>query len=70
MILYEPPSMDMLHYFGLAKVTILPPCCLFHPVLPFTQEGKLTFPLCWTYAQENVGFPLHDMTYQCSHTDK
>ena len=35
-ILYDPPSTYLSHYFGLAKVTILCPCHLFHPVLPFT----------------------------------
>jgi DNA polymerase type B, organellar and viral len=35
-------------YFGLAKVTILPPPRLYLPVLPYRSHGKLTFPLCRT----------------------
>ena len=38
---------DLSHYFGLAKVKVLPPRNLFHPVLPYTtRDGKLKFPLC------------------------
>jgi len=37
-------------YFGMAKVKILPPRGLFHPVLLYTSNGKLKFPLCRTCA--------------------
>ena len=33
-------------YFGIAKVRILPPSGLYHPVLPLRVNGKLMFPLC------------------------
>lgn len=33
-------------YFGIAKVNILPPRGLYHPVLPYRSSGKLKFPLC------------------------
>ena len=35
-------------YFGLAKVTILPPKDLFHLLLPYKFGGKLLFGLCRT----------------------
>lgn len=35
-------------YFGLCQVKILPPRGLYHPVLPYRCNGKLTFPLCRT----------------------
>lgn len=38
-------------YFGLCKLTILPPQDLYHPVLPYRCNGKLTFPLCRTCAE-------------------
>lgn len=38
------------NYFGLAKVKVLPPRHLFHPVLPYLSNGKLKFPLCKTCA--------------------
>lgn len=41
---------DMSQYFGLAKVKILPPRKLYHPVLPYSSNGKLKFPLCRTCA--------------------
>ncbi|CAG2238521.1 unnamed protein product [Mytilus edulis] len=38
---------DLSLYFGFAKVRVLPPRNLFHPVLPYTtRDGKLKFPLC------------------------
>ena len=37
-------------YFGIAKVKVLPPRGLLHPVLPYTSQGKLKFPLCCTCA--------------------
>ncbi|XP_062571181.1 uncharacterized protein LOC134233214 [Saccostrea cucullata] len=39
---------DISSYFGLAKVKVLPPRGLFHPVLGYRTGGKLTFPLCRT----------------------
>jgi len=34
------------HYFGLAKVKVLPPKGLYLPILPYRSQGKLKFPLC------------------------
>jgi hypothetical protein len=39
-----------LPYFGLIKVTLLPPQNLIIPVLPVRINGKLKFPLCYTCA--------------------
>ena len=39
-----------LPYFGVMKVTILPPTNLLHPVLPLRCNGKLKFPLCYKCA--------------------
>ncbi|KAK3107691.1 hypothetical protein FSP39_020035 [Pinctada imbricata] len=41
---------DLSQYFGLAKIKILPPRQLYHPVLPYNSNGKLKFPLCKTCA--------------------
>ncbi|XP_053381796.1 uncharacterized protein LOC128546133 [Mercenaria mercenaria] len=41
---------DISCYFGIAKVKILPPKGLYHPVLPYRSNGKLKFPLCKTCA--------------------
>ena len=32
-------------YFGMVKCTVLPPRQLYHPVLPYSTQGKLMFPL-------------------------
>ena len=42
---------DISCYFGFAKVKILPPKELYHPVLPHRSNGKLKFPLCKTCAE-------------------
>lgn len=39
---------DLSSYFGLAKVKVIPPRGLFHPVLGYRTGGKLTFSLCRT----------------------
>lgn len=41
---------DLSQYFGLAKIKILPPKKIYHPVLPYSSNGKLKFPLCRTCA--------------------
>ena len=38
-------------YFGIVKLSILPPKQLYHPVLPYRANGKLMFPLCATCVQ-------------------
>ena len=40
------------HYFGIAKVKILPPRNLYHPVLPLRIKEKLLFSLCRTCAEQ------------------
>ena len=51
-------------YFGLAKVKVLPPRGLYHPVLPHRfSDGKLKFPLCGTCAAS-------ESTTQCACTDE
>jgi len=41
-------------FFGIAKVLILPPKTLLHPVLPYRcKDGKLVFPLCAKCSEEN-----------------
>ena len=43
---------DLAQYFGIAKVRILPPRRLYHPVLPYKSNGKFKFPLCQTCAEK------------------
>ncbi|XP_067678388.1 uncharacterized protein [Haliotis asinina] len=51
------------HYFGIAKVKVLPPRKLYHPVLPYRSEGKLKFPLCSTCADK-------EQQTACEHSDE
>ncbi|XP_062587274.1 uncharacterized protein LOC134248895 [Saccostrea cucullata] len=45
---------ELTTYFGLAKVKVLPPRGLFHPVLGYRTGGKLTFPLCRTSTTDTL----------------
>ena len=43
-ILVNPANQDIGSYFGIAKVKILPPPHLYHPVLPSTLVANSCFP--------------------------
>ena len=59
---------DFDQYFGLAKVDILPPPDLFHPVLPFRCGGKLTFPLCAACVKTQQQVPMLERSRFCRHS--
>ena len=59
---------DISQFFGMAKVTILPPYDLYHPVLPLRQGGKLTFPLCRTCVGTEMAKPMTQRTQVCRHS--
>ena len=67
-IITQPTLEEFPHYFGLAKVDILPPKKLFHPVLPMRSGGKLTFPLCATCVQEQQARPMLERSPICHHS--
>ena len=63
-----------LPYFGVMKVTILPPNDLIHPILPIkigcSKSKKLKFPLCYTCAskESKVDCNCSDVNRQFTHT--
>jgi len=63
------PNQSLQNYFGIAKVDILPPAELFHPVLPVRSGEKLTFPLCAACVQEQQSKPLLERSAICTHSD-
>ena len=67
-IIFNLEDQDIHHYFGIAKVSILAPEGLFHPVLPGRQHGKLTFPLCSVCVTEEMAKPMHEHSNLCGHT--
>ena len=67
-VLVNPDDQDIHHYFGTAKVDILPPQGLYHPVLPHRHKGKLTFPLCQACMEEEMTKPLLEKSCLCRHT--
>ena len=66
-IFTQVPVQEFSNYFGLAKVDILPPPDLFHPVLPMRCE-KLTFPLCVACVKEQQQLPMLERTPICKHS--
>ncbi|CAH3187981.1 unnamed protein product [Porites lobata] len=69
-ILKNPEEQNIDRYFGVAKVDILAPEGLFHPVLPMKIDDKCMFTLCATCAQEQLEQPWHERTNLCNHIDK
>ena len=67
-IIFNPCIEDFEQYFGLAKVSILPPPELFHPVLPVRIGEKLTFPLCSACVKEELAKPLLEREAVCHHS--
>ena len=67
-IVFNPQQQDISQFFGIAKVDILAPSGLFHPVLPVRQHGKLTFPLCSACVENEMKKPLHERSNLCGHT--
>ena len=67
-IIFNPTLEDFDDYFGLAKVSILPPYELFHPVLPVRIGEKLTFPLCGECVKAEQKKPLLQRSKVCPHS--
>ena len=61
----NPEDQDIGSYFGIAKVKILSPPDLYHPVLPAHIGGKLMFPLCGNCVTEE----LEKLWLTCTHTE-
>ena len=66
----QPGHTDISQFFGIVKCDVLPPKQLFHPVLPVTSNGKLTFTLCRTCIAEEQPKALHKRKYTCRHSEE
>ena len=66
----QPGHTDISPYFGFIQCKVLPPRHLYHPVLPYRHEGKLTFPLCATCVKEEMPKRPWERTPECIHTDE
>ena len=69
-IITNPENQDITSYFGIAKVTIIPPFQLFHPVLPYRCKGKLVFPLCKTCAETEMRKEFTERSAICNHSSE
>ena len=69
-IIVNPVNQNIQDYFGIAKVNVLAPEKLLHPVLPVKQNEKLLFPLCIKCAEDQAEQPWFERTNLCPHSDK
>ena len=69
-IMKNPTNQDIQEYFGVAKVDVLAPEHLFHPILPVKMASKCMFALCMACAKEQLDQPWHQRTNLCHHTDQ
>lgn len=57
-IIVNPQNKNIKDYFGIAKVDVLAPEKLLHPVLLVKLNGKLMFPLCVKCVEDERTFVL------------
>ena len=73
-IITRPDTTDITRFFGVARVDVIPPYGLYHPVLPFrygkTNAEKLTFPLCRSCVESEMLIDLLTKSCSCRHSDK
>ena len=69
-ILKHPINQNIHEYFGVAKVDVLAPEHLFHPILPVKLASKCMFALCMACARDQLEQPWHQRTNLCHHTDE
>ena len=69
-ILKHPEEQNIDRYFGVAKVDIIAPEGLFHPVLPMKIDDKCMFTLCAACTWQQLDQPWHQRTNLCKHSDE
>ena len=69
-IIVNPVNQNIQDYFGIAKVDVLAPEKLLHPVLPVKINEKLLFPLCVKCAEDQAERPWYERTNLCPHSDE
>ena len=69
-VITNPENQDIRAYFGIAKIDILPPLGLYHPVLPYRHGSKLVFPNCRACVEVEMRKPLNHKEWKCPHSDE
>ena len=69
-IIVNPPDQNIDNYFGIAKVDVLAPEKLLHPVLPVKLNEKLLFPLCVRCVEDQAEHTWYERTNLCPHSDE
>ena len=63
-------NQDISQYFGIAKVDVIAPEKLFHPVLPVKINEKLMFLLCKKCAEDQQSLPCYERQNTCPHSNE
>ena len=66
----NPPDQNIDNYSGIAKVDVLAPEKLLHPLLPVKLNEKLLFPLCVRCVEDQAEHPWYERTNLCPHSDE
>jgi len=69
-IIVNPTDQDIRNYFGMAKVNVLPPHELYHAILPYRHQGKLTFQLCRSCVEQEMSKPLLEKSHCLEYLEK
>ena len=69
-IIKNPTDQNISNYFGVAKVDVITPEKLFHPMLLMKIGEKCMFTLCAACAETQLERPWHERTNMCSHCDE
>ena len=69
-IIVNPSDQNIASYFGIAKVDVLAPEKLLHPVLPVKLNEKLLLSLCVKCAVDQAEQPWFERTNLCPHSDE
>ena len=69
-IMVNPADQNIDSYFGIAKIDVLAPEKLLHPVLPVKIAEKLLFPLCVKCAEDQAERLWHERANLCPHSDE
>ena len=67
-ILTNVDHTDISQFFGIAKVDVLPPADLYHPLLPVPHD-KLVFALCHSCVETEMSKPMNERSCYCNHSD-
>lgn len=67
-IIFQPGHTKISHYLDIARFKVPSSYNPYHPVLPLSQNDKLTYPVCRTCVEEEMNKPMLEQGRVCPHT--